>query len=66
MCFAGGIQNRPKGGALPSLFIGTFDTVREHVCAANGINPTATLINQAISPEMRRVIHTFVNAPRED
>ena len=63
MCFAGGSQNQPKGRALPTLFAGAPTTITEHIAAAAQINPTATLINQALRPEIRRAVHTCVNCP---
>ena len=63
MRFMGVSQNQPKGGGRPSLFTGDYKSISDHVAAAIGINPAATLINAALRPEIRRVIHTRASAP---
>lgn len=56
-------QNQPKGKALPSMTIGDHVLIEEHVRAAKCGNPTADLINRAVKPEIKRVVHFCAAAP---
>ena len=63
MIHAGAAQNQPNVHAPPSLIIGDHVVVADHVRAASCVNPTADLINRAIRPEIKRIVHFCAAAP---
>ena len=56
MLNAGATQNQPKGKSLPSLLQGEIVTVEEHIFAAKNVNPTAELVNRAISHDAKQIV----------
>ena len=59
----GASQNQPSGKALPSLILGEWVTKHEHLQAARLVNPTADLINAALSQRTKLIIHQCANHP---
>ena len=51
------------GKAIPSLISGDPSEIQEHVLEALNVKHTANLINEALAPEVRRVVHTCTAAP---
>ena len=63
---AGAAQNQLSGRALPSLIpdMGDWHHADDHVRAASHVNPTADLINAALSTEMKAAITKCARIPQ--
>lgn len=53
------------GEASSSLFPEGIASAADHIKAAQQIKSTADLINRALRPEIRRVVHTCLNFPEK-
>ena len=60
---SGAAQNQLSGNALPSLVLGDWATPQEHLNAARLVNPSADLINVALSEQVKSIISMCATDP---
>ena len=59
----GASQNQPSGKALPTLILGQWETPKEHLEAAKRVNPTADLINVALTQKQKLIVINSTQNP---